>query len=406
MYELTPPKADAPRVQKITKIRKYILQISLVIIMLLITLGVFEGVLRYKNRNVNPQFSFTHENGLKTNKPNLNETIPRLHGPDAHIRTNYEGFPSDEHSIEAAPDTFRMAVMGNSFAEGFDVVYEKKMTSLMKELLPETYDGRHIEIMNFAVGGYSIAEQLLMYREFVQKYNPDLVVLSSYVGWDFSTNVRFVPKRKLILEGKFEDITPETMLEARKEFDDTQRNLKTKLVEELQILRHAITVIRENDTLYEIAIRLGLLNRPFTEEAADYLVSVWGYMDPDSGEHMEIMEFTADVIARLAELVEADGAKFAFTLIPSYWQIHDTYIDELKTRAIPLDLRLPNRVIVKRNQGKFPILDYSDRFSQAINEENIPVFVNDIGHFTEEGNRLAAEETVRFLRENAEELGL
>ena len=51
------------------------------------------------------------------------------------------------------------------------------------------------QVMNYAIGGYSFIDQLVVYYRYVRKYHPEVVLLVVYPPWDFHTNQNFLAKK-------------------------------------------------------------------------------------------------------------------------------------------------------------------------------------------------------------------
>jgi hypothetical protein len=87
-----------------------------------------------------------------------------------YTSSNSDGFRDAEHDLENR-ERPRVAVLGDSFTWGYDVEAKDRWTDILQERLPE------IEVFNCGVSGYGTAQNLLLYREKVRKYKPDLVLL-------------------------------------------------------------------------------------------------------------------------------------------------------------------------------------------------------------------------------------
>lgn len=92
-----------------------------------------------------------------------------------NIHYNSLGFRDKEHSIKKK--NIRIAVMGDSFLEGFTVnnnqVFHAKLTELTG-----------IETLNFSRRGYGTANSLAVYELLARRFKPDLVLLGFYMGND------------------------------------------------------------------------------------------------------------------------------------------------------------------------------------------------------------------------------
>jgi hypothetical protein len=108
------------------------------------------------------------------------------------VRINSHGFHDEERSYEKPANTFRIAVLGNSWTEALQVPLEKNYTSVLQQKLNETpcFGGKRVEVLNFGVAGYSTAQELLTLQQEVWKYQPDVVLLAFSPARDIANNVR------------------------------------------------------------------------------------------------------------------------------------------------------------------------------------------------------------------------
>lgn len=86
---------------------------------------------------------------------------------------NSLGFYGDEPSLERRPGVPRIVCLGASTTEGY--------FSLLGPAL-ERLNGRPVEVLNFAVSGWTSAEILVSYLLLVQDYRPDVVVIHTAVN--------------------------------------------------------------------------------------------------------------------------------------------------------------------------------------------------------------------------------
>lgn len=113
-----------------------------------------------------------------------------------YVRINSQGLRDREHTLAKPPDTIRIAILGDSYAEAFQVPMENAFWSVMeqrlnacasdgKKALPES---AKVEVLNFGVSGFSTARELISLRRRVWQYSPDIVVLLVTVSNDVSDN--------------------------------------------------------------------------------------------------------------------------------------------------------------------------------------------------------------------------
>jgi len=115
---------------------------------------------------------------------------------EVYVRINGEGLHDQEHSLSKSPDTVRIAVVGDSYPEGFSVSLEETFWWVMGKKLQEcnAFPGKKIEVLNFGVSGYGTAQELLTLREQVWKFSPDIVMLAVTTNNDITDNIRALKK--------------------------------------------------------------------------------------------------------------------------------------------------------------------------------------------------------------------
>jgi hypothetical protein len=104
---------------------------------------------------------------------------------EAYIRINSAGLRDREHAIAKPPNTLRIAILGDSYAEAFQVPMERAFWSVLERTLAgcQALNGQDVEVINFGVSGYGTAQTL---RHRVWPYHPDIVVLAFAAGNDAS----------------------------------------------------------------------------------------------------------------------------------------------------------------------------------------------------------------------------
>ena len=93
-----------------------------------------------------------------------------------------------EHAFSKVPGTYRVALLGDSFAEAFQVPLEQSISKQLEKELNSCLGGQKAEVINFAVGGYGTQQEILTYRLQAKQYNPDMVILLFYTGNDLYNN--------------------------------------------------------------------------------------------------------------------------------------------------------------------------------------------------------------------------
>jgi hypothetical protein len=115
---------------------------------------------------------------------------------EAYIRINNDGLRDFDHSLTKPANTFRIAVVGDSYCEALSVDLNEAFWSVMKTDLEQcaAFGGKQIEVINFGVSGYGTAQELLTLHQKVLKYSPDLVLLAMTTNNDITDNSRALKK--------------------------------------------------------------------------------------------------------------------------------------------------------------------------------------------------------------------
>ncbi len=107
------------------------------------------------------------------------------------VEINKFGLVGPETTLEKPRDVFRIAVLGDSVTEAFQVEpkdsYVRRLEKMLNEFAPQP--GLRFELLNFGVMSYGTVKQAYILENSVFKFNPDLVILGFFMGNDFSDNL-------------------------------------------------------------------------------------------------------------------------------------------------------------------------------------------------------------------------
>ena len=114
----------------------------------------------------------------------------------AYVKINKQGLRDREHKKNKDENTFRIAVLGDSFAEARSIPMEKTFWFLLQsELNFCKLNKKKIEVINFGVTEYSTTQQLLTLRHHVWDYKPDIILLAFFSGNDISDNSKILSNK-------------------------------------------------------------------------------------------------------------------------------------------------------------------------------------------------------------------
>src|SRR5205807_3463916 len=80
---------------------------------------------------------------------------------ESYVRINSDGLRDREHTKTKSPDTFRIAIVGDSYAEALQVPMDDAFWMILENKLREcgAFGGKKIEVINFGVSGYGTAQE-------------------------------------------------------------------------------------------------------------------------------------------------------------------------------------------------------------------------------------------------------
>jgi hypothetical protein len=326
---------------------------------------------------------------------------------EAYVKINSEGLRDREHSKEKAPRSFRIAVLGDSYAEALQVPEENTFWAVLERELQtcQALNGRVVEVINFGVAGYGTAQELLTLRHRVWDYSPDVVLLAFLSGNDLRNNVQALeqdPMRPyfvyqdntLVLDDSFRQYSGWRFRQR------IMRNGGYWLIDHsriLQLLNEARSVIKawvtqsQMDTLAsELAQKDAKLEPKQNEVGLDNMV----YMEPTNHVWKEAWKVTEGLIIQMSNEVKEKGADFLVVSLTSGAQVHP---DPERRSAVAkrfnvADLLYPERRIAALGDREgIAVLNLAQPFCAYAEEHKVFLhgFQNGGGHWNSEGHSLA-----------------
>jgi hypothetical protein len=108
----------------------------------------------------------------------------------AYVKVSSQGLRDREHSLVKPANTYRIAILGDSYAEAMQIDQDRAFWALLPKKLEACgfAGGKRIETINFGVSGYGTANELLTLRSRAWRYSPDMVLLAFFPGNDVRNN--------------------------------------------------------------------------------------------------------------------------------------------------------------------------------------------------------------------------
>jgi hypothetical protein len=241
---------------------------------------------------------------------------------EVYIKINSQGLRDREHVTGKPHDVYRIAVLGDSYAEALQVPIDGAFWTLVPQHLAHCgfATGKQIQAINFGVSGYGTAQELLTLRHRAWNYEPDLVLLAFFPGNDVRNNSKALETNKLrpffvLRDGTLE--LDDSFREAA-QFQEYKRRgarftalRKLRLYQLTQKLRAADRGVRHNAPV-AVALAEGRQDIPsLIEPGLDEHV----LREPADPAWQEAWTITEKLIIAMHEEVRARGAHFVLTVL-------------------------------------------------------------------------------------------
>jgi lysophospholipase L1-like esterase len=332
---------------------------------------------------------------------------------ESYVRINSEGLRDREHSKTKPPNTLRIAVLGDSYAEALQVPQENAFWAVMERRLNECseLDGKQVEVINFGVSGYGTAQELITLRERVWQYSPDIILLALTTNNDITDNSRALKKtdeipyyvyrdNQLTLDASFRE-TPAFRLRDSA-LNKLGRWLRDSLrvVQAVHLAQHALktylaTRRAQKSTSQTVATQPGQTPALQPEELGiDNLI----YRPPDSPVWNDAWRVTEGLIVQMRDEVRSKGAKFLVVTLSNGVQVHpDASVRQSFMRRLGVnDLFYPDlRIKALGEHEEFAVLNLAPALQAYAEQQHVFLhgFGSNIGngHWNQSGHQVAGE---------------
>lgn len=329
-----------------------------------------------------------------SNKPNA-EGWWRKEG-QAYIRMNSAGFRDREHTKGKPPGTLRIAVLGDSYAEALQVPREQTFWAVLEQELTQcrSLAGRQVELINFGVSGYGTSQELLMLRQKVWDYSPNIVILAFLTSNDVRDNSRelddnptkpyFVYQEgELVLDARFRDSITFVLRQMKFSYE------AFKYSRVLQVVREA---------RYKIGSYLSR-KTVMPEIGSDSDLGAMVYLEPRNPLWAEAWRVTEALIILIRDEIKAHGADFLLVTLTNPDQVYPDprQRHEVANKLGVRDLLYPDlRLKSWGEQQGVPMLSLVQPMMAYAEQHH--VFLHGFpnakigdGHWNAEGHRLAGQ---------------
>jgi lysophospholipase L1-like esterase len=274
---------------------------------------------------------------------------------------NSGGFKDVEHPRDKPPGTYRIVALGDSFAFG-SVPYADNYLTLLGRRLGSAE--RPVEVINMGISGAGPQDELALLLDEGLAYHPDLVLVSFFVGNDFT---------------------------------DTKRVRRSSRLETSSVA----TLLRYGWGLaFKSAGRLAISDQ-YDDAAPTWTDAAYLEMERErsrvyetGGTDRRIFLDAIDFLARIQAVCAERNIDLAVAIIPDEVQVNPALRDRVLPTLAPgkngLDFGLPNRFLDEQlTARRIDHCDLLERFTAASGGELL--YKPNDSHWNRAGNRLAAD---------------
>lgn len=310
-------------------------------------------------------------------------------GRSVRLRFNRDGFRGPDRPYAKPPGCRRIAVIGDSMTVAVATEEHMTWTAQLERLLARPQPDAQWEVLNFGVSSASTGQELVLYRELVRRYQPDIVLVAFFVGNDLADNSSRLTSADRIYFELGDDGRLRQLPRSRR-----SRHLSAWLK------RHSCFYSWYRTQSNHAAARLR--ERKPSLSPGDVV-----FRTDEREDVTHAWRLTQRLIAGFRDAVEQDGSRFVLASMPYGPQVDDrlwrALLEAAGDEAGLLDQRNPDRRLQDISRGEGVDLcilspEFRDALASQGPEVEKPLFYyGGRGHLTDEGNRLAAEVIHRHL---------
>ena len=348
-------------------------------LILAVQFGVFEAALRvWGSSEAAPSFQGLFEGdpliGYRL-KPHARTRFTTSEF-DTEIAINGAGVRDNEEIGPKAPEERRIVLVGDSLVLSVQVPFQQTFGELLEKKL-NGGSGTRYRVINAGVQGYGPVEELLQFRSMASSLQPDLVLITIFVGNDAEEALASRPK--LAVDGRAAPAVSESIVTR------LRRLVRRSMV--LQILRLRIVSAAER----------------FRPSAVSLEPPLQSYAANPAPRIAEGLAVARDCVAEIITIATGVGATSAVVLMPARFQVDSADFRRLEENVRQAGGQLVRDAATTRFDEALsslpaPRFDVLPALRKALPGSDL--FFQETVHLTPRGHEVVAEALFRFLRDN------
>lgn len=312
------------------------------------------------------------------------------------VEINSDGLRGPQIAVQKPANTYRIALLGDSYVEAVQVPFESSVGEVLEHRL-SALEGRPVEVLNFGVGGYGTLQELLILQQKVWKYSPDLIILAVTTGNDISDNYRPLKRIQYVPFYVFHDTTLVLDKSFRKSKEYLDRNTwGSRML--LPMVQHSRLAQLINDARYTWRVRKRKEGQ-VGEDGPEAGLNDQVYRVPAAGSGWDMAwKVTEAILRAMRDECRRKHVLFAMVTLSNGIQVHPVPAEKEKElrRLGVKDLYYPDRRLAEFGKAQgIPVLNLAPALAKAAEERHI--FFHGFeghlgkGHWNESGHRLGGE---------------
>ncbi|MFB0564167.1 MAG: SGNH/GDSL hydrolase family protein [Candidatus Aminicenantaceae bacterium] len=211
-----------------SKVKKILINVLISCLSLIVCFSVLEIYLRLFHKELNPVTTIRHTTPTAENEEQNIRALLKLpkwiNTPlsaqiyerscfKTELKYNSLGIRENEYPFEKEQDVYRILILGDSYAEGKEVLFEKRFSNILQDELNKNINKyKRIELINTGIYGYCSIQKLGMFLRIGKYFKPDLVIDQFFIN-DPDENLRLFNDYKILTKKRIalniEDTLPE-----------------------------------------------------------------------------------------------------------------------------------------------------------------------------------------------------
>ena len=306
------------------------------------------------------------------------------------------GLRDREREIAKPAGVYRIAVMGDSAAEGLQVEQNETYAARLEERLNRKQNqskqnqGAKFEVINFGCSSYSTGQEYLQYKRQVQAYKPDLILLMMCKGDTLENNLnpqdrnKAEPRPYFYLDQAGQLEQDNSILQMNKAklsqdgwFNQTINWLRANSNVYGMVSRTNFNLFLSDKAYFRLTRLLQDISRKASSLAGKEEIAVPLYGAQNN------RQVTLALLSRFNQEAKAAGTRFAVTLFPDVTNSDQDWKDTIKA--------LKDRASAE----DFDVIDLQPPFRQDKNPQGLFLQY----HFSRAGHELTADTIEKFLEQ-------